>query len=64
MAKKTPTSFSLDPHLVNGLRIRSYDLSASLGKRVTCSDIVADALRKYGVRAVDPDKAKKKRVAK
>ena len=53
--KTMPTSFSLDHQLIQGLKIKSFELSLKRGKKVTASAIVAEALLKFGV---VPSKAK------
>lgn len=47
---KKPTSFSMSPELMEGLRRQAYRLSAKEGKRITPSMIVEKALLKYGVK--------------
>lgn len=49
MSKK-PTSFSMEPELMEGLRQYAFKLSAAKGKRITPSMVVEKALIKLGVR--------------
>ena len=44
------TSYKLPKDLVQGLKIKSFELSAQRGTKVTSAQIVEEALLKFGVK--------------
>lgn len=56
MKKSNPTSFNIPKDLVNGLKQKSFELTAKRGERVTASALVIEALLNYGIKPIKVQK--------
>ena len=53
---KKVTSYSLPVDLIEGLNVKSFELSAKRGRRVTAAQVIEEALLKFGVKPINGDK--------